>query len=84
LLAYEVYSVKPFLSSDKPTIISDVMVEGEITDKLIAQWLQLKSLDVDRIVLILPDKMKIKATEALNKFGPKFELRFFDENLYIS
>jgi hypothetical protein len=84
LLAYDVYSVKPFLSSDKPTMISDVTVKGEMTDELIAQWLQLKSLDVDRIVLILPEEMKSKATEALTELGPKFELRFFDENLNIS
>jgi len=84
LLAYEVYSVKPFLSSDTPTVISEVAVEGEITDDLLAKWLQLKSLDVDRIVLILPEKTRSKANDALQELGPKFELHFFDRELNIS
>jgi hypothetical protein len=84
LLAYDVYSVKPFLSSDKPTVISEVVVEGIITDELVAKWLQLKSLDVDRIVLILPEKTRNEAYNALGELGPKFELHFFDEDLHIS
>jgi hypothetical protein len=84
LLAYEVYSVKPFLSSDTPTVISEVAVEGEITDELVAKWLQLKSLDVDRIVLILPEKTRSRANDMLEQLGPKYELRFFDKDLHIS
>ncbi|MGA3358990.1 MAG: hypothetical protein ABSC87_02140 [Halobacteriota archaeon] len=84
LLAYDVYSVKPFLSSDIPTVISEVVVEGEITEELIAKWLQLKSLDVDRIVLILPEKTRNEANNALGELGPKFELHFFDKDLHIS
>ncbi|MGA2883653.1 MAG: hypothetical protein ABSE80_00610 [Halobacteriota archaeon] len=84
LLAYDVYSVKPFLASDTPTLISEVEVGVEITDELIAKWLQLKSLDVDRIVLILPEKTRHKTEDALKKLGPKFELHFFDKDLRIS
>ena len=84
LLAYDVYSVKPFLASDTPTLISEVEVGAEITDELIAKWLQLKSLDVDRIVLILPEKTRNRAEDALKKLGPKFELHFFDTDLRIS
>jgi uncharacterized protein YjaG (DUF416 family) len=84
LLAYDVYSVKPFLASDTPTLISEVEVEAKITDELIAKWLQLKSLDVDRIVLILPEKTRHKAEDARKKLGPKFELHFFDKDLRIS
>ena len=73
LLAYDVYSVKPFLASDTPTLISEVEVGAEITDELVAKWLQLKSLDVDRIVLILPEKTRSKAEDTLKKLGPKFE-----------
>ena len=84
LLAYDVYSVKPFLASDTPTLISEVEVAAEITDELIAKWLQLNSLDVDRIVLILPEKTRNRADEARKKLGPKFELRFFDKDLRIN
>jgi len=84
LLAYDVYSVKPFLASDTPTLISEVEVGAEITDELVAKWLQLKSLDVDRIVLILPEKTRSKAEDTLKKLGPKFELHFFDKDLRIS
>jgi hypothetical protein len=84
LLAYDVYSVKPFLSSDTPTVISEVVVEDEITDELVAKWLQLKSLDVDRIVLILPEKTRSRANDTLEELGPKYELRFFDKDLHIS
>jgi hypothetical protein len=84
LLAYDVYSVKPFLSSDTPTLISEVVVEDEITDELVAKWLQLKSLDVDRIVLILPEKTRSRANDTLEELGPKYELRFFDKDLHIS
>lgn len=84
LLAYDVYSVQPFLASDTPTLISEVEVGVEITDELVAKWLQLKSLDVDRIVLILPEKTRSKAEDTLKKLGPKFELHFFDKDLRIS
>jgi hypothetical protein len=84
LLVYDVYSVKPFLSSDTPTVISEVIVEDEITDELVAKWLPFKSLNIDRIVLILPEKTRSTASDALKQLGPKFELRFFDENLCIS
>ena len=84
LLAYDVYSVKPFLSSDRPTVISEVVVEDEITDELVAKWLQLKSLDVDRIVLILPEITRSKANDALGQLGPKFDLYFFDKDLHIT
>jgi len=84
LLAYDVYSVKPFVASDTPTLISDVEVGAEITDELVAKWLQLQSLEVDRIVLILPEKTRSKAEDTLKKLGPKFELHFFDKDLRIS
>lgn len=83
LLAYDVYSVKPFLASDTPTLISEVEVAEEVTDELVAKWLQLKSLDVDRIVLILPEKTRSKTEDTLKKLGPKFELHFFDKDLRI-
>ena len=84
LLAYDVYSVKPFLASDTPTLISEVEVGAEITDELVAKWLQLKSLDIDRIVLILPENTRSRAEDTLKKLGPKFELHFFDKDLRIS
>jgi hypothetical protein len=84
LLVYDVYSVKPFVSSDTPTIISEVVVEDEITDELVAKWLSLKSLNVDRIVLILPEKTRSVANNTLQELGPKFELLFFDDDLHIS
>jgi hypothetical protein len=84
LLVYEVYSVKPFMSSDTPSIISEVVVEDEITDELVAKWLPLKNLNVDRIVLILPEKTRSAANNTLRELGPKFELHFFDKDLHIS
>jgi hypothetical protein len=84
LVAYDVYSVKPFLASETPTLISQVEVEAVATDELVAKWAELENLDVDRIVLILPKEMKNRAEEALKKLGPKFELRFFDEDMHIS
>ncbi len=84
LLIYDVYSVKPFLSSDTPTIIAEVVVDDEITDELVAEWMPLKNLNVDRIVLILPEKTKSAANDALKELGPKFELRFFNNDLRIS
>jgi len=83
LIAYDVYSVKPFLASETPTLICEVEVGAEITDELVAKWLQLNSLDVDRIVLILPENTRSGAEDALKKLGPKFELRFFDKDLRI-
>ncbi len=84
LLVYDVYSVKPFVSSDTPTMISEVVVEDEITDELVAKWLPLKNLNVDRIVLILPEKTRSAANNKLQELGPKFELRFFDDDLHIN
>lgn len=84
LLVYDVYSVKPFVSSDTPTMISEVVVEDEITDELVAKWLLLKNLNVDRIVLILPEKTRSAAQNTLRELGPKFDLHFFDDDLYIS
>jgi hypothetical protein len=84
LVAYDVYSVKPFLASETPTLIAQVEVEAVATDELVAKWAELEHLDVDRIVLILPKEMKNRAEEALKKLGPKFELHFFDEDLHIS
>jgi hypothetical protein len=83
LVAYEVYSVKPFLASETPTLISQVEVEADVTDQLVAKWAKLENLDVDRIVLILPKKTRNEAEDALKRLGPKFELRFFDEDLHI-
>lgn len=84
LLAYDVYSVKPFMASDIPTIIAEVAVEDEITDELVAKWLPLKNLDVDRIFLILPKKTRSTANDTLKALGPKFEFRFFDDDLHFS
>jgi len=84
LLVYDVYSVKPFMASDTPTAISEVVVEDEITDELVSKWLSLKNLNVDRIVLILPEKTRSAANDALNDLGSKFELHFFDNDLHIS
>jgi hypothetical protein len=84
LLAYDVYSVKPFMASDIPTIIAEVVVEDEITDELVAKWLPLKNLNVDRIFLILPEKTRSTANDTLRELGPKFELRFFDDDLHFS
>jgi hypothetical protein len=84
LLAYDVFSVKPFVSSDVPTIIAEVVVEDEITDELVAKWLPLKNLNVDRIFLILPENTRSAADDTLRELGPKFELRFFDDDLHIT
>jgi hypothetical protein len=84
LLVYDVYSVKPFLSSDTPTMIAEVVVDDDITDELVAEWLPLKNLNVDRIVLILPEKTRNAANDALKELGPKFELHFFANDLRIS
>ena len=84
LLVYDVYSVKPFMSSDIPTIIAEVVVEDEITNELVAKWLMLKDLNVDRIFLILPERTRSAANDTLMELGPKFELRFFDDDLQIS
>jgi len=84
MLVYDVYNVKPFVSSETPTIISEVVVEDEITDELVAKLLPLKNLSVDRIVLILPEKTKSAANDALKELGSKFELHFFDNDLHIS
>ncbi|MGZ8875984.1 MAG: hypothetical protein ACXW1F_05780, partial [Halobacteriota archaeon] len=67
LLVYDVYSVKPFVSSDTPTMISEVVVEDEVTDELVAKWLPLKNLNVDRIVLILPEKTRSAAQNTLRE-----------------
>jgi hypothetical protein len=83
LVAYDVYSVRPFLASDTPTLISQVEVEADVTDELVVKWAELEKLDIDRIVLILPEKARSGTEHLLKKLGPKFDLRFFDEDLYI-
>jgi hypothetical protein len=83
LVAYDVYSVKPFLASETPTLIAQVEVQTDVTDELLARWAKLENLDVGRIVLILPKKTRNQAEDALKKLGTKFELRFFDEDLHI-
>jgi hypothetical protein len=65
-------------------MICEVIVEDEITDELVAKLLPLKKLDVDRIVLILPEKTRSVANNTLQELGPKFELLFFDDDLHIS
>lgn len=84
LLAYEVFSVKPFLASDVPAIIGMVETENVINQKLLDKWAQLKNLDVDKIVLILPVQMRDHADVLQQDLGPKFELHFYDHELHIS
>ncbi len=84
LVAYDVYSVKPFVASETPTVISQVEVEAVATEELIAKCAEFERLDVDRIILILPKEMKNRAEDVLSELGSKFELRFFDEDLRIS
>ena len=84
LLAYEVLSVKPFLSSDTPALIGIVETEDVITQRRLDRWAQLKDLAVDKIILILPFEMR-RHTDVLRRdLGPKFELRFFDHELCIT
>ncbi|MDD1721142.1 MAG: hypothetical protein LUP95_04065 [Euryarchaeota archaeon] len=84
LLAYEVFSVKPFLASEIPALIGMVETESVISQKLLDKWAKLEDLDVDKIVLILPVEMRDQADVLLRDLGPKFELHFFDNELHIS
>ncbi|MGZ4913975.1 MAG: hypothetical protein ACXV48_02005 [Halobacteriota archaeon] len=84
LLAYEVLSVKPFLSSDTPALIGIVETEDVITQQRLDKWGQLKDLAVDKIVLLLPFEMRGRADVLRRELGPKFELRFFDHELHIT
>jgi hypothetical protein len=84
LLAYEVLSVKPFLSSDAPALVGIVETEDVITQRRLDKWARLKDLAVDTIVLILPVEMREQADVLQGELGPKFELRFFDHELHIT
>ena len=84
LLAYEVFSVKPFLSSDKPSMIGVVETKDAIDQELLADWAQLEDLDVEKVILILPKKIRNQAETMLKDLAPKFELHYFDEDLHIS
>ena len=84
LLVYEVFSVKPFLSSDKPLMIGVVATDDEIDQALIAEWAQLEDLDVEKVILILPEEVRNQAETMLKDLAPKFELHYFDEDLHIN
>ncbi|MGZ4918809.1 MAG: hypothetical protein ACXV49_00530 [Halobacteriota archaeon] len=84
LLAYEVFSVKPFLASEIPFLVGVVETEDVISQKLLDKWAHLKKLDVDRIILILPEQVRHDADVLQRDLGPKFELHFFDSELHIS
>ncbi len=83
LLAYEVFSVKPFLASEAPTLIGVVEVDDAMSQELFEAWAELRHLDVDKIVLILPAKMREQSAVLQDQLGPKFELHFFDSELHI-
>ncbi len=84
ILAYEVFSVKPFLASDAPVLVGLVQTDDVISKKLLDEWTRLKDLDVDKIVLIVPVKVRDRADVLQHDLGPKFELHFFDNELNIS
>ncbi len=84
ILAYEVFSVKPFLASDSPALIGIVETDDAATQQLLDKWVQLRDLEVDKIVLILPDTVKESADALQRTLGSKFEFHFFDRELHIS
>ncbi len=84
ILAYEVFSVKPFLASDSPALIGIVETEDATTQQLLDKWGRLRDLAVDKIVLILPDTVKEYVDALQRTLGSKFEFHFFDRELHIS
>ncbi len=84
LLAYEVFSIKPFLASDVPALIGIVETSDVLTPQLLDRWAHLKTLGVDKVVLIVPVKMKEHADALKRDLGDKFELHFFDDELNIN
>jgi hypothetical protein len=84
LVVYEVLSIKPFAASNKPSIIGEVEVENCITEDMLAKWEQMANLDIDKLVLIIPEKMKNDAMVKIKNIVDKIEIRTYNEKLYIN
>lgn len=84
LVVYEVLSIKPFVASDKPSTIAEVEVEDCITEEMLVKWKTMANLDIDKLILIIPEKVKKDAIAKIKDIEDKIEIRTYDEKLYIS
>jgi hypothetical protein len=84
LVVYEVLSIKPFVASDRPSIIGEVEVEDCITEEMLAKWETMANLDIDKLILILPEKVKNDVMAKTKDIEDKIEIRTYDEKLHIS
>jgi hypothetical protein len=84
LVVYEVLSIKPFATRERPSIIGEVEVEDHITDEMLAKWEKMANLDIDKLILIIPEKVKNDVMTKLKDFEDKIEIRTYNDKLYIS
>jgi hypothetical protein len=82
LVVYEVLSTRPFIASDKPSIIGQVEVGDYITEEMLAKWEKMANLDIDKLILIIPEKVKNDAMAKIKDID-KIEIRTYNEKLYI-
>ncbi len=84
LVVYEVLRIKPFLASDKPSIIGEVEVEDCITEEMLAKWEEMTNLDIDKLVLIIPEKVRKDVMAKITDIKDKIEIHTYNEKLYIN
>jgi hypothetical protein len=84
LVIYEVLSIKPFIASHEPSMVGEVEVEDHVTEEMVAKWKKIANLDIDKLVLIVPESVKDAVIKKTKDVEDKIEVHTYNEKLYIS
>ena len=84
LVIYEVLSIKPFIASHEPSMVGEVEVEDHVTEEMVAKWKKIANLDIDKLILIVPESAKDAAIKKTKDMEDKIEVHTYNEELYIS
>lgn len=84
LVVYEVLNLKPFITRNEPSMAGEVEVEDHITEEMVVKWKKIASLDIDKLILIIPETAKDDAIKKIKDIEHKIEIHTYDEELVIS
>jgi len=84
LVVYEVLSLKPFIARGEPSIVGEVEVADHITEEMVAKWKKIARLDIDKLILVIPERIKDDAMKKTKDIEDKIEIHTYNEKLFIS
>ena len=84
LVVYEVLSLKPFITRHEPSMVGEVEVADHITEEMVAKWKKMARLDIDKLILIVPERIKDDAMQKTKDIEDKIEIHTYNEKLFIS